>query len=93
MTEINKLEEWYAWQCDGSWEHQYGISISTLDNPGWSLKIDLANTDLIDRAFTDIKIDRSKDDWVVARRSKDIFEAFGGTKNLKEMIRVFLDWA
>jgi hypothetical protein len=28
------LEAWYASRCDGEWEHGYGISIETLDNPG-----------------------------------------------------------
>jgi hypothetical protein len=32
------LEQWYYDQCDGDWEHAYGIRIGTLDNPGWSLR-------------------------------------------------------
>jgi hypothetical protein len=28
------LQGWYATQCDGDWEHEYGVSIETLDNPG-----------------------------------------------------------
>lgn len=40
------LEGWYRDQCDGEWEHTHGVDIDTLDNPGWSLKIDLAGTAL-----------------------------------------------
>jgi hypothetical protein len=29
------LQAWYAEQCDGDWEHQFGVSVETLDNPGW----------------------------------------------------------
>ena len=40
------LQAWYVSQCDGDWEHQNGISISTLDNPGWEVPIDLVDVDL-----------------------------------------------
>jgi hypothetical protein len=93
MSEIARLQEWYARQCDGSWEEDYGVTISTLDNPGWSLKVDLRNTNLERREMIDIKVDRSEDDWIVARRSGEVFEAFGGPNNLKEMLRTFLKWA
>jgi len=92
MTEIMEIQEWYDHQCDGDWEHQYGLTISTLDNPGWSLKIDLVMTNLEKEIFTDVKINRSEDDWVVARKNGLTFECFGGSKNLSEMIRIFLDW-
>jgi hypothetical protein len=38
------LQAWYASQCNGDWEHEYGVSIETLDNPGWLLKLDLQET-------------------------------------------------
>jgi hypothetical protein len=31
--------EWYTKQCNGDWEHSYGIRIDTIDNPGWSLTL------------------------------------------------------
>lgn len=38
------LQDWYISQCDGDWEHLYGISI-TLDNSGFfEYTIDLADT-------------------------------------------------
>ena len=40
------LIDWYVAQCDGTWEHQYGLKLETLDNPGWLLTIDLIHTDL-----------------------------------------------
>ena len=48
---LKALMEWYAAQCDGSWEHDYGIKIDTLDNPGWYLEIDLTDTPLQDVPF------------------------------------------
>lgn len=44
MTEW--LIDWYRSECNGDWEHAYGIQIDTIDNPGWSLKIDLLETSL-----------------------------------------------
>ncbi|MEH0820740.1 Imm53 family immunity protein [Micromonospora sp. CPCC 205714] len=40
------LQAWYATQCDGEWEHEFGIQIETVDNPGWSVSIDLGDTAL-----------------------------------------------
>lgn len=40
------ITEWYLSHCDGDWEHQRGIKIDTLDNPGWSVVIDLIDTEL-----------------------------------------------
>jgi hypothetical protein len=38
------LAEWYIKNCNGDWEHQYGVKIETLDNPGWHVEIDLIGT-------------------------------------------------
>ncbi|PYJ29620.1 MAG: hypothetical protein DMF24_09765 [Verrucomicrobia bacterium] len=54
---FQRLQRWYKAQCDGDWEHSYGVSIGTLDNPRWSLKIDLVDTPLQDKSFTEVKRD------------------------------------
>jgi hypothetical protein len=41
---IQGLQNWYLAKCDGDWEHEFGISIETLDNSGWMVTIDLSNT-------------------------------------------------
>jgi hypothetical protein len=43
-NELARLQAWYRAQCDGDWEHQHGVHIGTLDNPGWDVRIDLAGT-------------------------------------------------
>ena len=45
------LQNWYKQQCDGCWEHLYGIEIGNLDNPGWTVKIDLSDTSYEDKDF------------------------------------------
>ena len=48
MNQLTWLQSWFLEQCDGEWEHSYGVRVDTLDNPGWSLEIDLAGTALQD---------------------------------------------
>lgn len=38
------LDEWLGKQSNGDWEHQSGIELTTTDNPGWWLEIDLDGT-------------------------------------------------
>ncbi len=45
------LLKWYCKHCNGDWEHGTGIHIDTLDNPGWSIKINLEDTELEDKIF------------------------------------------
>jgi len=40
---IQWLQDWTKGQIDGDWEHELGISISMLDNPGWILSADVSN--------------------------------------------------
>jgi hypothetical protein len=41
---LGALGAWYAEQCDGDWEHEFGVKIETLDNPGWLIQVDLPGT-------------------------------------------------
>src|ERR1700682_6352449 len=46
MKELSELQDWYTAHRDGDWEHQYGVTIESLDNPGWWVRIDLQQTEL-----------------------------------------------
>ncbi len=92
MTTIMKLQDWYAGECNGDWEHQYGLKIETLDNPGWLVDIDLRETVLADRPFEPVEIERSEDDWVHCFVKKQVFSGRGGSRNLDEILKTFLDW-
>jgi len=93
MDSIKKLCAWYDNHCVDEWEEEFGIEISTLDNPGWKLVISLERTELQGRDFESIDISRTERDWIVARLNGENFESFGGPNNLDEMIELFLDWA
>ncbi|WP_349264149.1 immunity 53 family protein [Longimicrobium sp.] len=95
MTEINllkALEEWYAAQVNGDWEHTFGVEISTLDNPGWSVAIDLRSTELENQPMIKVRIERTETDWFECRVESNVFRGFGGTCNLRDIVSVFLRW-
>lgn len=89
---VSWLEDWYHSQCNGRWEHEYGVLIETLDNPGWSVVIDLTGTPKESAQESEIKIERSKTNWIHCFIRKKRFEAFGGTKNLTELLYIFKRW-
>ena len=93
MSALPELQQWYLSQCDGDWEHQYGVKIGTLDNPGWSVHIDLAETDLAERPFSEIQRTESETQWIICRVRHRQFEGFGGPLMLEELLRTFLTWA
>jgi hypothetical protein len=87
------LEGWYASNCNGDWEHQLGVRIDTLDNPGWSVDIDLAETRLSGKAFDRVRDERTEHDWVHCWIEKDVFKGRGGPENLGEILGLFLRWS
>lgn len=94
MTTLERLQRWYRSMCNGDWEHTYGVFISNIDNPGWRLRVELADTYLLDASFESIQVQREdEDDWYVCQKKGEEFIGSGGPGNLDEVIQVFLDWA
>ena len=88
------IQNWYASECNGDWEHTYGITISNIDNPGWSLKVELIDTYLYKVDFEEVQVQREEeDDWLQCNVKDGEFQGYGGTKNLSDLLRVFLNWA
>jgi Immunity protein 53 len=90
---LEGLENWYQAQCDGDWEHTWGVKIDTLDNPGWTVAIDLKQTNLEGRQFDPINLERADDDWLQAWVEESQWKAACGPLNLRETLRAFLTWA
>jgi len=93
IDELSWLQEWYLAQCDGDWEHESGVEIGTLDNPGWHIEVDLVRTGLEDASFTPEKVERTPIDWFSCEVARGKFKAFCGPRNLSEVIAVFRKWA
>ena len=98
MSAINELETWYLSQCNEDWEHTYGIEVGTLDNPGWYLKIDLADTELESKKYDEFsygvgdEAELSGNNWLITNIEEGKFIGCGGPHKLEELIRVFLAW-
>lgn len=95
---LEDLQQWYRAQCDEEWEHSYGVEIGTLDNPGWSLTIDLTETILEQKSFGGVRYgcdakDEDSPDWIDCKVERSQFVGAGGPSKLSELIQVFLDWA
>lgn len=93
---IEKLQEWYASQCEADdtvgktpWQHRYGLSIYTLDNPAWNVGIDLAGTSLSGVTMEAINIDNSEDDWLICSIHDDRFGAVGDPSKLAAILELF----
>lgn len=99
MSTIERLQNWYVSQCNDDWEHTYGINIGTIDNPGWSLIIDLTDTDIQSKEYDGYSYgigedaESSGNNWLTTKIEKNQFVCYGGPHKLDEMINIFLDWA
>jgi Immunity protein 53 len=100
MDNLIWLTRWYASQCNGSWEHQNGVKLDTLDNPGWILTINLEDTDLENRPFEPQRngaesqaYDPTKMlSWWICRVEKKEFIAACGPHDLPAIISIFRQW-
>jgi hypothetical protein len=89
---LSKLEQWYLNQCNGDWEHAYGVRIDTLDNPGWTVCISLQDTKKQASSQARIAINRSDNDWIQYWVEKQEFQIACGPMNLSESIEIFIHW-
>lgn len=93
MSNLEKLQNWYLTQCNEDWEHQYGVKVDSLDNPGWKLEIDIEGTDLEKVPFDEVKVNYdSEADWIICQVKDGKFIGASGPLLLENMIAVFLEW-
>ena len=93
MDPLRDLQEWFASVCNGDWEHTFGVTIQTLDNPGWSVDIDLQDTELEGRDFTPVTIERTERDWLHCFVRDGRFAIRCGSSNLEEALGHFTRWS
>jgi hypothetical protein len=83
------LQHWYAAECDGDWEHQFGVKIDTLDNPGWVVKVDLFETELHDLSIEYLHEERSEQDWLGIELLQQRFRGVGDLSKLTVILERF----
>lgn len=87
------MQKWFYANCNGDWEHNTNIKIVNLDNPGWSVFINLNGTSLENREFLKVKNYRTDDDWIYCVIEDNIFKGACGPFNLNEVLHTFRVWA
>ena len=91
-TTLFELQDWYSQECDGAWEHQYGISVLTLDNPGWRVHIELTGTSLQGVSFEPVRDLEHPRLWFSAEVSACQFRGACGPDLLPALLAIFLRW-
>ena len=89
MTNLFWIQEWYKRQCNGDWEHDYGIRIETLDNPGWSISIDTTDSENFLSDLEWVLFELSEDNWYGYKVSNGTFEGSGDPTKLDKLIELF----
>lgn len=96
---LSRLQSWYKRQCDGEWEHSFGIAIDTLDNPGWWVKVGLDGTRLEGAAFAELgeNVDAARfpqgPRWFSCRVEEKTWHGAGDETQLERILETFLEWA
>jgi len=89
---ISWLQYWYETHCDGDWEHDQNVIITTIDNPGWSVTIKLEGTSMKNQPFSEVNLEKTDSDWLFYKVQNNLFLADGGPFNLLDILQVFKDW-
>lgn len=90
---ITALQAWYARQCDGEWEHGYGIRLQTLDNPGWTITVSLHGTPMEHEDMTARLLNYQHDtDWIIIQKEGASLKGACGALQLEAMLSLVCEW-
>ena len=92
MDSSKKLQTIISHFINGQWEHEEGVIIQTIDNPGWMIKVSLYGTFLQGCDFTEVEKELSTKEWYVCRVKNGYFEGFGSVNNLDNIVDVLYGW-
>jgi hypothetical protein len=98
MDEISEFQSWYWSEFNEDPEHDVGLGINTICNPGWAVEICLKGTSLEDHSFIEnekgvgASAIAGDNDWYTCKVEDNLFIGIGGPFHLKTILRIFLDW-
>jgi len=83
------LASWYSARCDGEWEHEFGVRLETIDNPGWNLQVDLVGTEMEGRVVDQVTQIPEGGGWVIIASDGSVFEASCDPMSLRLVVHEF----
>lgn len=95
MDVLDGIQAWHKAWCAAGRELALGVRIETLhDQPGWSVKIDLAGTPLAGLTLAPYQEGNgTARDWLAYRVHEDRFEGLGDPTKLQALLFAFLELA
>jgi hypothetical protein len=99
--DLRWLDQYFFALCDDYWEHSHGVKINRSDNPQWSIKIEMTETQMQGRGFERLQPGQTSGDlaewrrtgsWWVARVEDDTFDVARGPPDLSAAISAFWRW-
>jgi hypothetical protein len=94
MDVMERIQAWHKAQCERGRDPSLGVKIETLkDVPGWSVRIDLADTALSGLTLAPYKEGATDRDWLAYRVKEDRFEGIGDPTKLQAILFAFLELA
>ncbi|MFJ9461666.1 Imm53 family immunity protein [Kitasatospora sp. NPDC101447] len=93
MSALGFLQDWYTSQCNEDWEHEFGVRIATLDNPGWVMEVDLIGTEIEGRRLEKSKLESAPGRWIWSSSDGEKFMSSCDQLSLEEMIFRFKDFS
>lgn len=93
LDSLERLNRWYRDNCNGDWEHQNGVVIETIDNPGWSIRVDLFETPKENQEFESIETNiTSETEWLSLKKSNTKLVGACAPSKLLELLNLVTDW-
>lgn len=84
------LEDYYLYNCDGDWEHSYGFTIQADLVQGWTVIIELKETELEDVTYYQDDQSGPTEENFICTLENGIFEAKGGLRSLQKILDAFI---
>lgn len=85
---IEYFQQWYISKCNGTWEHSYGLDISTIDNPGWKVNINGES----DRPLLSINLTGDDNNWIIINADDNEFKGYCSPQNLSVVLNHAKEW-
>ena len=82
--------KWYEAQCDGEWEHMFGITICSDENASWHVDIDLNETNWEFSDLQPILFGNRNQNWMEIKKiqNKSGYNKFIGNGDSEKLLKI-----